>query len=388
MSKNYKEELVLLLDGKNTPLERKLKSMIITIARRSGLETPIMEKYGGDFVEDIYSWFFLHLMENKHLLISKEFISINYISVMIKNLMVDKLNGSRYIKTVSYEDLNYKDDEGREVSFESTIKDKREFFSQHEGDQLFNLILKSLDQKDLIALCYKNFHRITQEDLIIHIGQLEGQKWQEVCTEFINRIRRLDSELSDRLRLNLVINGPTALAMALGILYSHTRPFTVFHYSNSEKRYHPIHVFNTRELKERVKEYTYTDAQLESSDGEDLAVIIRGAHHDPVRDVKAYLKKEGISANILVLSPNEKEGNIPPNQLKEIAKEYASRIQSAKAQKYYKNVHFFLSSPVAIAFMLGAAFGHYTNGFIYNYRNALYEKVLSLEYLRGLIEKA
>ncbi|MGB9874163.1 MAG: hypothetical protein ACPLRS_04250 [Hydrogenobacter sp.] len=154
MSKNYKEELVLLLNGKNTVFERKLKSMIITIARRSGLETPLTEKYGRDFVEDIYSEFFIHLMENKHSLLSKEFISINYISVMIKNLMVDKLNGSRYVKTVSYEELNYKDDEGREISFESLIKDEREFFSQHEGDQLFNLILKSLDQKDLIALCY------------------------------------------------------------------------------------------------------------------------------------------------------------------------------------------------------------------------------------------
>ncbi len=154
MSKNYKEDLLLLLSGKNKAFELKLKSMIITIARKFGLEKPLVEKYGEEFVEDIYSEFFLHLMENKYLLISKEFISINYIGIMLKNLMVDKLNGSRYIKTVSYEELNYKDDEGREISFESTIRDEREFFSQHEGDQLFNLILKSLDQKDLIALCY------------------------------------------------------------------------------------------------------------------------------------------------------------------------------------------------------------------------------------------
>ncbi|MGC8852491.1 MAG: SAVED domain-containing protein [Hydrogenobacter sp.] len=233
----------------------------------------------------------------------------------------------------------------------------------------------------------RHFHEITEEDLILETGQLEGQKWQEVCIEFINRIRRLDSELSDRLRLNLVINGPTALAMAFGILYSHTRPFRIFHYSNSEKKYYPVDVSNTRELKERVKEYIYTDAQLESSDGEDLAVIIRGAHHDPTGDVKAYLKKEGISADILVLSPKEKEGNIPPDQLKDIAKEYASHIQSTRAQKHYENIHFFLSAPVVIGYLIGVAFGHYSNGYIHNYKSG-YERVLSLEFLRDLIEKA
>lgn len=232
----------------------------------------------------------------------------------------------------------------------------------------------------------KHIHGINEEFLNLYIGQLEGEGWKKVCEEFIGRIRHLDGELHGRLRLNVGINGPASLSMALGILYTHTRPFVFLHYNQSERNYYPIKVNDTRKIKELVREREFITENFEDSDGRDLGVVLFFGHHNPVGAVKEYLQKENIPTDLLVLSPASAGGNVSADKFLRIAQECASSIQDRKGVKSYERVHFFFSCPVAIAFLLGVAYGHYDRGYIYNYNKTGYERVLSIEFLRDLVE--
>ena len=55
------------------------------------------------------------------------------------------------------------------------------------------------------------------------------------------------------------------------------------------------------------------------------------------------------------------------------------------AEKPYEEINFFFGTPVAFAFGLGVAFGHYAKGRIYSFykdRNPQYVEVLRLEDIR------
>ncbi|MCX7989996.1 MAG: SAVED domain-containing protein [Aquificaceae bacterium] len=243
------------------------------------------------------------------------------------------------------------------------------------------------DSQELLNL--KNILRLQEESLVLLTGKLEGSLWQEVAEKFVKRVKELDYMLMRRLKAHVVINGPASLAFALGILYGHTRPSVIYHYNPSSRRYHPIELENTREIKEHVNQYELVETQLFEAPGEDLSVVLFFAHHNPVSDIRAFLEKEGIRGDMLVLTTMQSRGNLSPELFKSVAKEIASAIQERKGAKHYANLHFFFSCPVAIAYLFGVAFGHFNKGFIYNYnKEGGYERVLSIELLRDLIEKA
>ncbi len=233
----------------------------------------------------------------------------------------------------------------------------------------------------------RHIHRIDPSSLVIQTGRLEGALWQETARKFSRLVKGLDYTLGRRLRAHVVINGPISLAFALGILYGHTRPSVIYHHNNSERRYFPIELQNTREVKEHVEEYRFINFDLKEG-GPELAVVLFLAHHHLVADVESFLKNQGIAADILVLTSKSARGNLDPWDFKLIAKECASAIQSVKGKKAYERVHFFFSCPVAIAYLLGVAFGHFDSGDIWNWsKERVYQKVLDLEFLRNLVEE-
>lgn len=230
-----------------------------------------------------------------------------------------------------------------------------------------------------------HIHRIEPNNLIIQTGNIQGKAWQEVAERFSKLVKELDYTLERRLKAHIVINGPASLSFAFGILYSHTRPSVIYHFERSEKKYYPIELLNTREVKEAVKDYKFVNYSLEG-EGENLAVVLFFGHHNPVASVKTFLSNQGLSSEVLILNTEESRGNIHPANYKQIAKECASIVQEIKGKKHYKEFHFFFSCPVALAYLFGVAYGHYDKGCIYNYNDGSYECVLRLEFLRGLIE--
>jgi len=212
-------------------------------------------------------------------------------------------------------------------------------------------------------------------------GQLTGKVWEEVLREFWRRFKETEKKLHSKEEWHIAINGPSALAFALGVLFGSQKPFVFYHYQNNS--YYPIVVENVRQLKERNKQLQKVRFKFEKR-GKNLVVMLSFAHHDMESKVKEYISQRLENPSYLLIE-SESSGNISVEDMKDVAKECASLIQDIKKEQSFDEFHFFFSTPVPIAFMVGLAFGHYEEGWIYNYSGG-YEPVLSISFLRKLRE--
>ncbi len=227
---------------------------------------------------------------------------------------------------------------------------------------------------------------IPKEKLVIPTGQIppEESAWENIVKEFYKRIKEIEKALGGREVLHIAINGASALAFSLGAVFGSQKPFVFYHFQN--KAYKPIKVENVRILKERLKEYKHIDYTVEEG-GDELAVAFAIAHHELQASVKEFMKE--INPTILVIR-YKKAGHVPVEDIFEVARESASLIQDIRSKRDYKSFHFFFSTPVAIAFMVGVAFGYYNRGYVYNLQRGQgenYVRVISLETIRKIREE-
>uniref|UniRef100_A0A7V5XFC8 SAVED domain-containing protein n=1 Tax=Thermodesulfobacterium geofontis TaxID=1295609 RepID=A0A7V5XFC8_9BACT len=233
------------------------------------------------------------------------------------------------------------------------------------------------------------FYGLSEGNFFIITGQLTSKKnWERVCKSFYKRLYQIKNRLPGIKTYHLGMRGAVALGFALGVLFSHFDPFVFYHYQTVEgiAKYHPIYVEEPRFLKERQKEYKYLNPKFEKQ-GEDLVIVLNFSHHEPTADVKKYVASFLKDPSFLILE-TEFKGNLPIENFLEVAKESASFIQNIREEYSFNSYHFFFSCPVAIAFMVGLAFGHYVDGFIYNYQKekTLYQPVLDFKFLRKIRE--
>lgn len=221
-----------------------------------------------------------------------------------------------------------------------------------------------------------------REKLVIPTGQLppEESAWESVVKEFYARVKEIEKVLRGREVLHIALNGPAALGFALGAVFGSQKPFVFYHYQNRD--YKPIKVENVRSLKERCKEYKSIDYTLEGN-GKELVVVFAFAHHDPVASVKEFTKD--LDSTLLIIR-HKRAGNIPVEEMFDVAKETASLIQDIRDYRDFERFHFFFATPVPIAFMVGVAFGYYNPGYAYNHENNSYARVISLEKIRKIRE--
>ncbi|MDW8095023.1 MAG: SAVED domain-containing protein [Caldimicrobium sp.] len=214
------------------------------------------------------------------------------------------------------------------------------------------------------------------------------EDWQRTCIEFYQKVQKVKNTLLGEKVFHFGIRGASALAFSLGVLFGHLNPFVLYHYQVIEGKadYHPLQVMNPREIKEICKEYSLLKVQTEG-EGEDLIVLLNFSHHELLGDVKRFVGNTGLAPTYLVLQ-TEHKGNIPLEAFLPLAKESASYMQQLRADRSFRSYHFFFSCPVPLAFMIGLAFGHYVDGWIYNYQKegSTYEAVLEFRFLRNLRE--
>jgi hypothetical protein len=220
-------------------------------------------------------------------------------------------------------------------------------------------------------------------------GQLKTEEdWKKVCEDFYTRYYKIVNTLPGNKIFHLGIRGAVALSFALGVLYSHFYPFVFYHYQakEGETKYHTIPIYEPRYLKERKSQYNYINTLFEHN-GDDLVILLNMGHHEAVADVKSYAFSQLNNPSFLVLEAKQK-GNVPIESFSEVAKECASAIQDIRSQYSMKTYHFFFSCPVPIAFMVGLAFGHYVDGWIYNFQKegSSYQPVLEFRFLRKIRE--
>ncbi len=233
------------------------------------------------------------------------------------------------------------------------------------------------------------FYQLKEEDFYLITGQLASpEEWLEYSRAFYEKLYSIKNPLPGTKTFHLAVRGPVALSFALGILYSHFDPFVFYHYQAIEGtiKYHAIPVPSPRSLKEHKDTFEYIKVSFEEGE-KDLAVILNFSHHEIIGDVKNFMKKLGKNPSFLIIESLYK-GNLPLEIFPAVAREAASAIQKVRKDYSFENYHFFFSCPVPVGFMVGLAFGHYADGWIYNYQKGknLYEPVLSLKDLRSIRE--
>lgn len=234
------------------------------------------------------------------------------------------------------------------------------------------------------------FYNLKKEDFFLITGKLSKKEdWETFARIFYNKIQYLKNNLPGGKVFHLGIRGAVAFAFSLGILFSHFDPFIFYHYQTLEGRpgYHPIQVTSPRILKMRLNKYEYLKPYYEEQ-GDELVVIFNFSHHEPLADVRKYILERVENPSFAVLE-TEYKGNLPVSAFLKVSAEAASYLQDLRRERSFTRFHFFFSCPVAIAFLVGLAFGHYADGMIYNYEKeeGLYKPVLELKTLREIREE-
>ncbi len=153
MAKNYREELLKLANGNiDKKFERFIKALIFKEALK--FEQVLRKKYGDDYVEELYSDFVEKVLRSKGLIQNSDHISTGYIRTIIRNLLVDKINGSYQYKHYSLSESVFTSDDGKEVSFEEILKEEKVPAVVSEMQNLIKAIKEDLEDRDLLVLCY------------------------------------------------------------------------------------------------------------------------------------------------------------------------------------------------------------------------------------------
>ncbi|WP_448587999.1 SAVED domain-containing protein [Thermocrinis sp.] len=256
---------------------------------------------------------------------------------------------------------------------------------KHEGEWESFLSSVKIENVKEVLRNLENLNCIEKEKLLFITGQL-NRNWGEVFSEIYSKLKELETALRGKEKLHIAINGPSALAFGVGILLGSQKPFVFYHMQNGI--YHPIEVNDVRYLKERVKEPKEIEYKLQEGNSK-LVVILSLSHHELEEDVRKFVSSFLENPSFLIIR-HSRAGNILVENMKEVSKEIAGLIQEIRKERSFDEFHFFFSCPVPIAFMVGVAFGHYSQGVVYNYQGEenIYVPVFELAFLRSLREGA
>lgn len=117
------------------------------------LRSFLIRKIGSDYEEELLSELKLRLIEKRDHLQSLKFMNLGYLRSMIRSLVMDAINGVKG----EYYSLNmpvFEEEEAKPITYEDIIKDTRDFYAEPEGDILFELLLKTVREEDVVVLCY------------------------------------------------------------------------------------------------------------------------------------------------------------------------------------------------------------------------------------------
>jgi hypothetical protein len=209
--------------------------------------------------------------------------------------------------------------------------------------------------------------------------------WQRVLKDFSEVLKKVDSTFEDT-HLHLTLDGPSALAFGLGIIHGAHKKATFYQFQGGN--YFPVIRLdeqNSRLLKSysgqtdlvKVKDFWETDKAYA------LAVVLDFVSHPLSRRVEEFLKENQIKADTLILEHSQK-ANLDVNRewTEDVAQTF-TLIRNFWEKKPYKEILFFFGTPVAFAFGLGCAVGHFYRGRVFNYSPVknTYEEVYKIEKL-------
>lgn len=149
--KDYKDILHKFLFGSKK--EESYLRKLIQSSLTPFLKEVLTKKIGDDYEEELLSELRFRLVKNKDHWQSLEYISLKYLRTMIRNLVVDTVNGGK-LEVYSLQAEVFEEEDAKPITYEDILKDTRETFVEPESDALFKDLLKSIKDEDVQVLCY------------------------------------------------------------------------------------------------------------------------------------------------------------------------------------------------------------------------------------------
>lgn len=149
--KDYRKVLEGFLNGSKKD-ENLLRGMIQSILSDE-LRALLVKKTGSDdFMEDLLSELRLKLFTTRNRWQNLEYISYKYLRSLLKNLIVDTINGAK-VEVYSLQ-VEVFEDIAKPITYEDIIKDARDYYAETEGKAIFESLLKKIKEDDEPVLCY------------------------------------------------------------------------------------------------------------------------------------------------------------------------------------------------------------------------------------------
>ncbi len=216
--------------------------------------------------------------------------------------------------------------------------------------------------------------------------------WRETIAKIDRRFWRLAERIPGRKVYHLFMNGPAALAMALGAVIGSRTDFVYYHFmpGTGTMPYHPVVDFSSvtipegpHILKSRVDQYQLVRVtgmeRLDLDDRSQVYVAIHLTGHNPIGDVRQRARAD---QRPVVTIESRSPGTVPLSaDWIRLAREVATPLLEMMGREGVERLHLFLSTPLPIAFCVGVALGRFVRASVYNYFREMgtYEEVFKLE---------
>jgi len=272
----------------------------------------------------------------------------------------------------------------------------KEFFESKQIHIPVLIALMKADEPDYIKASYEELKYAVQERYPMEFVEIfekiyETNKifveengltdnWQSVLKKVGKLIYKI---VSNNGIPHIAIMGPATFAMALGIYLGLQNPVVFYH--KDGKEYKPVLDLtdNLRKIKNIVGDYKHVKYSI-MGDGENCAFALNFASHNLIDGVRRFIDEKQLNSKIALIEPKFGKGNIQLDDWSEIISEVMSITQNIYFETSFKNVYFFISAPLPIAFGLGLSYGDFAKGSIFHYDKNLgsYIEVFKIEEIR------
>ncbi|MDQ7039149.1 MAG: hypothetical protein Q9N26_08175 [Aquificota bacterium] len=148
-----REKIEALLSG-NEEARRFFLEEIKKVALQSKVEHFLRTRLGDDYAEEVLSDLILKFIIMREVLLKKERITRSYVRKVIRSCLVDTVNREGKISTVSINNPVNPHEEGWVESFEDLLGKEEDKDLRIQAEELFDVIMSLLSEKDKDTLCY------------------------------------------------------------------------------------------------------------------------------------------------------------------------------------------------------------------------------------------
>ncbi len=218
----------------------------------------------------------------------------------------------------------------------------------------------------------------------------DSHQWNNYVEEARQNIHRLSESVHGNSVYHVFIGGPAAMSLALGSAIGVKCRAVVYQWTDNY--YKPVLnlMNNVRGIKQIMPEtdFQYIKVTWPDKLTPETAVVLDNASHSALGDVSNFLKKHDMKIATVNVE-NTYSGNLTEDDWIPAVRELNSVFHELQSSTETTRFHLFLAMPVAMAFGLGMALGHFVSITVYNWEPdpdpGTYYPVLKLNEIKTFI---